>query len=223
MAFVAVFDGRKFPIDRYDSVVSAGGPAVWRQPERSHHVCYESDGGFVVVDVWESEDAFGRFGEEVIGPAMAAAGVDLQPQVHRVHNVHRGGDANVATVRAMYEAFGRGDIPAILECLADDVDWEAGRVEDHGVPWLRQGQGKAHVVSFFETLGAIEFKRFEPKTVMGDGDTVLAVIELEAVVTATGATLEDLEVHVWTFNADGSVRSLRHVVDTVVHARAVRP
>lgn len=32
------------------------------------------DGGWRVVDVWESEDAFNKFAKERLGPAMAAAG-----------------------------------------------------------------------------------------------------------------------------------------------------
>jgi len=32
-------------------------------------------------------------------------------------------DDNVKTVQSVYEAFGRGDVSAILEVLTDDVDW----------------------------------------------------------------------------------------------------
>jgi ketosteroid isomerase-like protein len=32
--------------------------------------------------------------------------------------------SNIATVQSLYEAFGRGDIPAILDMQADDVTWE---------------------------------------------------------------------------------------------------
>jgi ketosteroid isomerase-like protein len=31
--------------------------------------------------------------------------------------------SNVATVQSIYEAFGRGDIPAILDRISDDVIW----------------------------------------------------------------------------------------------------
>ena len=31
---------------------------------------------------------------------------------------------NVTTVNKIYEAFGRGDVPSILSCLADDVAWD---------------------------------------------------------------------------------------------------
>ena len=46
--------------------------------------------------------------------------------------------SNVATVQKIYEAFGKGDVPAILAVLADDVEWESW--EDNssvkaGVPW----------------------------------------------------------------------------------------
>ena len=33
------------------------------------------------IDAWESEAAFGEFGESRLGPAMAAVGVAVQPEV----------------------------------------------------------------------------------------------------------------------------------------------
>jgi ketosteroid isomerase-like protein len=59
--------------------------------------------------------------------------------------------------------------------------------------------------------------------IAGEGDTVVAANDLEMVVKATGKTIVDVEVHIWTFNPDGSVRSMRHVVDTLLHARALEP
>jgi ketosteroid isomerase-like protein len=223
MAIVTVFDGRDIPIDRYDAAVEHGGAAVWAPADRSLHHCYESWTGFVVVDVWECEEAFARFGEEVIGPAMAATGIEgLEPSIHPLHRVHRGvGDANAATVATIYEAFGRGDIPAILEHLSDDIDWE-GRSDDHGIPWLRPGRGKAHVVSFFESLAALELKRFEPTAILGGGDTVVALIDAELVVRDTGRTVDQLEAHVWTFDDAGLVRAFRHMVDTAAHLHALQ-
>ena len=29
----------------------------------------------------------------------------------------------IETVQKMYAAFGKGEVPAILACLADDVEW----------------------------------------------------------------------------------------------------
>lgn len=33
------------------------------------------------------------------------------------------GDQSVDVVRGVYEAFGRGDVPAVLGAMADDIEW----------------------------------------------------------------------------------------------------
>jgi hypothetical protein len=40
--------------------------------------------------------------------------------------------SNAATVQGIYEAFGRGDIPAILDHLSEDVVWDAWTEESSG-------------------------------------------------------------------------------------------
>jgi uncharacterized protein len=127
---------------------------------------------------------------------------------------------HVATVRSLYEAFGRGDIPTIVDAVADDVEWEAGAV-DHGLPLLAPGRGKAHVAAFFEQLADVEFKRFEPRLLFGSGDHVMAVIAVEFLVPKTGHSVrEEAEGHLWTFGPDGKVVAFRHYVDTLQHSRA---
>jgi hypothetical protein len=44
------------------------------------HVAGPTDDGWRVVDVWESEDAFERFGA-LIGPILAEVGMPGEPQV----------------------------------------------------------------------------------------------------------------------------------------------
>ena len=34
-------------------------------------------------------------------------------------------DANIKTIAEVYQAFGRGDVTAILDAVTDDVDWAA--------------------------------------------------------------------------------------------------
>ena len=65
------------------------------------HVAASDGNGLLVVDVWESEDAFGRFYEQRLGPALeqsgvAASGGEPRPPVP-VHNMltGRGTEANV--------------------------------------------------------------------------------------------------------------------------------
>ena len=222
MAIGVVFDGAHIPREKYDEALALGGDAVRDQPARSVHVCFERGEGFMVVDVWDSPEAFERFGQEVIGPVIGQLGLDLTPEVAPLHNqMPIGRDRHVETVAEMYAAFGRGDVGSILDHIADDVVWE-DRSDDHGVPWLTPGTGKEHVVRFFETIGAaLEFKHFAPIAITGGGEVVLALIEAEVVVRDTGGVIDDLEVHVWTFGDDGKVRSFRHVTDTAQHLRAL--
>jgi hypothetical protein len=39
------------------------------------------DGGWQVIDLWESRAHFDAFGAERIGPAVAASGVSVQPDI----------------------------------------------------------------------------------------------------------------------------------------------
>ena len=135
--------------------------------------------------------------------------------------------SNIDTVAAVYEAFGKGDIPAILERLADDVQWDmwepTSKALDGTIPYLVPRKGPGEVAEFFGTLADVEFHAFEPLTIAGSGDTVIATIKLGATVKATGKRVDDFEVHVWTFDADGKVTSLRHVIDTLKHYEAHQP
>lgn len=75
------FEGRS--VEQYEQVFAVGGTAIGAQPSRLSHVCYRTPTGFVVVDVWESEEAFAAFGG-VIGPATQAAGLADPPTVYPV-------------------------------------------------------------------------------------------------------------------------------------------
>jgi hypothetical protein len=39
------------------------------------------DGGWLVTDLWESRAHFDAFGAERVGPAVAATGVSVQPEI----------------------------------------------------------------------------------------------------------------------------------------------
>ena len=55
--------------------------------EAYFHWCAATDDGLLVVDVWETEEAFNKFAEEKIMPLTAEVGI-APPQVtaHPVHN-----------------------------------------------------------------------------------------------------------------------------------------
>lgn len=83
MPIVVVFDFPGEPVSKYHDVFERGDTArINNQPARLSHVCYETDTGFTVVDLWRDEASFGAFGE-ILGPAIAAAGLNPTPAVHR--------------------------------------------------------------------------------------------------------------------------------------------
>jgi hypothetical protein len=81
MPIVVVFDFPGEDIAKYHKVFELGGPAVNAQPSRFDHLCYQTDNGFTVIDVWEDEASFNAFGP-IIGPALAGAGLDPKPAIH---------------------------------------------------------------------------------------------------------------------------------------------
>jgi len=113
-------------------------------------------------------------------------------------------------------------VPAILERLDPDVEWEHEGV-DHGVPWLSPGRGCDHVARFFGGLQALDVRRFEPVALLVGGTQVAVPVRFGATVKATGRTLDDLEIHLWTFGGSGRVAPFGHVLDTHQHVVAREP
>jgi ketosteroid isomerase-like protein len=121
---------------------------------------------------------------------------------------------NVSTVADLYAAFGRGDVPHILEAMTDDVSWEHGtRVTD--LPWMQPRTGKQQVGEFFGALGqGLALSTFDPQMILADGDKVVAVIRIAGSIVSTGKPVEeDLWVHLWTIGDDGKVVAFRHIGD----------
>ena len=128
---------------------------------------------------------------------------------------------NVGTVAAIYEAFGRGDVPAILDRLADDVQWEQG-IRDTGIPYYVPGVGKAHVVSFFENLAAnLELTHFEPMAICDGGEIITVPIKYAGRIIGGGEIADAMECHVWRFDSDGKVAAFNHVLDLAVQEQAM--
>jgi uncharacterized protein len=123
-------------------------------------------------------------------------------------------------VREIYAAFMQGDVPTILAHLADDVEWEYG-ARSTTVPWLEPRHGRDAVPGFFQAFGsAVEMHRFDVKALLEGEDLVVAVVDIEFTVRATGRrVVEEDEAHVWRF-ANGRVVRFRHRADTLMHQQA---
>lgn len=127
---------------------------------------------------------------------------------------------HTTTVAAIYEAFGRGDVEAILDHLADDVEWEVG-VRDTGLDYLRERHGKEEVVGFFSALMQdLTLTHFEPVALCAADDHVAVPVRHAGAINGGGEVPLTTEVHLWRFDADGKAVSFRHIFDYAIHERA---
>ena len=92
VAIVAVFEAPGFTQEAYEETVrrltggdgSLASPSDWPVEGLLAHAAGQGPNGFRVVDVWESADAFQRFGETLL-PMLADLGVDGEPEVYPAH------------------------------------------------------------------------------------------------------------------------------------------
>lgn len=71
---------------------------------------------------------------------------------------------NLATVRAIYDAFGTGDVPRIIDQMADDVrwdHWDDNSAQQAGVPSMQARSGKAGVGEFFAVAASMGITDFQ--------------------------------------------------------------
>ena len=129
-----------------------------------------------------------------------------------------------STVQNIYAAFGRGDIPAILEMVAEDIEWEYAPNRNE-VPWLLPRRGRAGVAEFFGAVAAnLEFSQFEVKHILEGELVVVGLIDLTCTVKSTGRELREVdEPHIWRFDERGRIVRFRHAADTLAQTRAWQP
>lgn len=130
---------------------------------------------------------------------------------------------NLETVKAIYDAFSRGDVAAILERLHEEVRWEEwadSRAQTAGVPWLLPRRGRAGAAEFFGVVGQFRFDEFQVHSLLADDHQVAAEITVDCTILSTGARVRDEELHLWTFDEAGRVVRFRHYIDTAKHIAA---
>ena len=100
VGLIMQFDG--VTAEQYEKVMKELGlalhsdsDAAWPEGIISHVAGGRPDGGWTVVDVWESQEAFDQFFRGRLAPAFEAVGTLPQPAVSpfTVHNLFRHGSA----------------------------------------------------------------------------------------------------------------------------------
>ena len=118
---------------------------------------------------------------------------------------------NIAFVRSLYEAFGKGDVPTVLAGFAGDIEWN----EAEGMPYGGQYHGPEAVAEnvFGPITNDIDDFDVTPEEILADGDRVVVLLTLTGTAKESGNKLSMPAAHVWTVR-DGKVTYFRQLADS---------
>ena len=128
-------------------------------------------------------------------------------------------DPKVAAVLRLYEAYGRGDVDAVLAEVSDDVDWAAAAAGTT-VPWFGPHHGKDGVARFFTEIASnVDVSEFELRSMTANETDVIVAVHWTYSVRATGKSASMYMQHWWRF-ADGKIVFFRGSEDSLQSAEA---
>ncbi len=128
--------------------------------------------------------------------------------------------SNSEPVRALYAAFAKGDMPAALACMADDIVWR----EADNYPYADRNpyvgpQAVLHGV--FARIGA-DWEGFAavPDEIIEGGDRIVSLGHYSGVYKATGKVMRAQFAHVFRVK-DGKIAAFQQYADTLGTAMAM--
>jgi ketosteroid isomerase-like protein len=127
---------------------------------------------------------------------------------------------NVAIIRGVYEAFGRGDVPAVLGAMSPDIVWN----EAENFPYCDRNPyvGPQAVLEgvFGRILADFDGFAVKPEEILDAGDTVVMLGRYGGACKDTGRTMNLQVVHVWRLNS-GRIAQFQQYADTLQVARVM--
>ena len=129
-------------------------------------------------------------------------------------------EQNVATIQAIYEAFGRGDAGTIVDAVADNVDWASDSVPI--APWQGVRNGKPGVASFLsDVAGSVDVLEFSLEAIGSSENEVFAFLRFAFRAKATGKEASYHLHHYFRFNDEGKIEYYRGSEDSAQVAQAL--
>lgn len=108
-------------------------------------------------------------------------------------------------VQQVYGAFGRKDVPAILNSVAEDVDWEF--VGSPNLSYAGPRRNRKEVEDFFADVSRMDdVHAFEPREFIEAGEHVTVLGWEKSTALETGKPFETEWVHVFTVKNDKITR-----------------
>src|ERR1700738_2849239 len=128
-------------------------------------------------------------------------------------------NANIKLVQDAYAAFGKGDIPAILDMMTPDVAIGiVGRTKD--APFFGMHSGPAGAAEFFKMLDeALAISKFEPQRFLASEEKVFVWGRYTWTMRNSGVSDDTEWLHVITVR-DGKMSAWRGHNDTAMLAAA---
>ncbi|TFZ05445.1 hypothetical protein EZ313_01875 [Ramlibacter henchirensis] len=121
-------------------------------------------------------------------------------------------------VQAVYAAFGSGNIPGILDLLAEDVDWTFRGAR--GLAYTGTFRGRSAVEKWFgSVVQADDIQAFEPREFLAGGEHVTVLGWERTRALPDGKVFETDWVHVFTVRG-GRVARFWGMYDTQAAAAA---
>ncbi len=118
----------------------------------------------------------------------------------------------VSIIQELYAAFGRGDVPGILNHIASDVDFEF--VGSPALVYAGNRRNHEQVADFFASVAkADDIHAFEPREFIAGGDHVTVLGWEKSTAIDTGKPFESEWAHVFTVK-DGKVTRWRGFFNT---------
>jgi len=124
----------------------------------------------------------------------------------------------VEIVQAAYAAFGRGDIPALLEFVNDDIEWTFDG--STGEPYMRTARGKDDLMRWFGEVASVDgIQAFEPRQFLAGTDHVTVIGWERTQALPGGGVFESNWIHVWQLRG-GKLARFLGMFDSAAAARA---
>lgn len=127
---------------------------------------------------------------------------------------------NVQLVQQIYAAIGRGDVPAVIDMMADDIEIHVPGPSE--IPFAGTYRGHEGVGQYFHAIGTnTDILQFEPRDFIAQDDQVVVVGDERLRSKSTDRSWETGWAMVWTVR-DGKVAVLREFHQTAAIADAFR-
>ena len=123
---------------------------------------------------------------------------------------------NVQVVKQHFATFGQGNLLAVLDTLAEDVDFQSPvtRTAPAEISWAKPRHSREEVATLFKELfEKVQPERLETLEFTAQGDRVIVEGRNRGTVKSTGRTYEHDWVMVFTLR-EGKIIRFRHYYDT---------